>query len=261
MHHTTLDSFGAQATLVTGSGPATYYSLRALERAGAVATERLPFSLRVLAEALLRNEDGVRVTAEHVAALASVDPRKPTAAELPFLPARVLLQDFTGVPAVVDLAAMRQAMHRLGGDPQRINPVIPVDLVVDHSVQIDRFGAEAALAHNAKREFERNGERYAFLRWGQQAFRDFRVVPPASGICHQVNLEHLGRVVQQRQVHGRTVVFPDSLVGTDSHTPMINGLGVVGWGVGGIEAEAVMLGQPLYMLTPAVVGLKLSGQL
>jgi len=261
MHHTTLDSFGAQATLVTGSGPATYYSLRALERAGAVATERLPFSLRVLAEALLRNEDGVRVTAEHVAALASVDPRKPTAAELPFLPARVLLQDFTGVPAVVDLAAMRQAMHRLGGDPQRINPVIPVDLVVDHSVQIDRFGAEAALAHNAKREFERNGERYAFLRWGQQAFRDFRVVPPASGICHQVNLEHLGRVVQQRQVHGRTVVFPDSLVGTDSHTPMINGLGVVGWGVGGIEAEAVMLGQPLYMLTPAVVGFKLSGQL
>ena len=261
MQHKALDSFGARRELATAAGSVSYYSLAALERAGAANVARLPVSLRVLAESLLRNEDGALVTAAHVRALAKADPRHPSSDELPFLPARVLLQDFTGVPAVVDLAAMRQAMHRMGGDPQRINPVIPVDLVVDHSVQIDRFGADGALQFNADREFQRNAERYAFLRWGQQAFSDFRVVPPASGICHQVNLEYLGQVVQRRLVDGRPVAFPDTLVGTDSHTPMINGLGVVGWGVGGIEAEATMLGQPLYMLTPAVVGFKLTGRL
>ncbi len=219
--------------------------------------DTLPYSIRVLLEACLRNVDGFVVTAEDVTALAGWTAESTNPAEIPFKPGRVVLQDFTGVPAVVDLAALRSAMVRLGGDPGKINPLVPCDLVVDHSVQVDRFASIDALSHNVDREFQRNEERYGFLRWGQQAFDNFRVIPPATGIVHQVNLEYLARVVM---VEGG-VAYPDSLVGTDSHTTMINGLGVVGWGVGGIEAEAVMLGQPIYMLTPEVVGFELSGQL
>jgi aconitate hydratase len=243
--------------LSTPSGEVSFHSLPALEAAGLGAVSRLPFSIKVLLEAVLRNCDGYLIQEEDVAALARWGDQGATEQEVAFLPARVLLQDFTGVPAVVDLAALRAAMDRLGGDPKKINPLIPVDLVIDHSVQVDRFGTEAALAFNAEKEFERNRERYEFLKWGQGSFDNFRVVPPATGICHQVNLEHLARVVQVRE----GVAFPDSLVGTDSHTTMINGLGVLGWGVGGIEAEAVMLGQPIYMLTPKVVGVRLSGAL
>ncbi len=221
----------------------------------------MPYSVRVILEAVLRRCDNQTITSQDVTNLASWDAANYVAHELPYKPARVLLQDFTGVPAVVDLAALRSAMHRLGGDPGRINPEIPVDLVIDHSVQVDRFGSLFALFYNAQREFERNRERYEFLRWGQTAFDNFRVVPPATGIVHQVNLEYLARVVQTRPAGDGVVAFPDTLVGTDSHTTMINGLGVVGWGVGGIEAEAVMLGQPIYMLTPQVVGLKLTGEL
>ncbi|HIQ04272.1 MAG TPA: aconitate hydratase AcnA, partial [Anaerolineae bacterium] len=222
---------------------------------------RLPFSIKVLLEAALRQCDGFEITEEDVVSLAQWSAQAPARREMPFKPARVVLQDFTGVPSVVDLAALRSAMRRLGGDPGRINPLIPVDLVIDHSVQVDYFGATYAFLHNAQREFERNRERYAFLRWGQTAFENFRVVPPDTGIIHQVNLEYLAHVVQSRIQDGEMVVFPDSLVGTDSHTTMINGLGVLGWGVGGIEAEAVMLGQPIYMLTPEVVGVKLYGEL
>src|SRR5208282_5133977 len=218
--------------------------------------DRLPVSIKVLLESCLRNCDDFEVTQQDVARLAGWTPAG-EAAEFPFKPARVILQDFTGVPCVVDLASMRAAMKRAGGDPQRINPLVPVDLVIDHSVQVDEFANPYALLNNAKKEFERNGERYEFLKWGQKAFGNFSVVPPATGIVHQVNLEYLAKVVMVKD----GVAFPDSLVGTDSHTTMINGLGVVGWGVGGIEAEACMLGQPIYMVTPQVVGVKLAGQL
>ena len=255
------DVLGARAVLNTGSGHADYYRLHKLEEDGLGMVSRLPFSIKVLLEVLLRECDGYVVTQNDVANLAAWDARSPLPVELPFKPARVIMQDFTGVPAVVDLAAMRSAMARLGGDPQRINPIVPVDLVIDHSVQVDVFGSPVALARNAEIEFERNRERYEFLRWGQQAFANFRVVPPASGIVHQVNLEYMARVVHTRPEGDTILAYPDSLVGTDSHTTMINGLGVVGWGVGGIEAEAVMLGQPIYMLSPEVVGFRLTGQL
>jgi len=242
-------------------GTAILYSLARLEDAGLGAVSRLPVSIRILLESMLRNFDGRLITEDDIRALAAWNPTQPAARELPFRPARVILQDFTGVPAVVDLASMRSAVKRLGGDPARINPLVPVDLVIDHSVQVDVFGDRQALARNAEIEFQRNRERYEFLRWGQQAFRNFRVVPPATGIVHQVNLEFLAKVVVLRERDGGWEVFPDSLVGTDSHTTMINGLGVLGWGVGGIEAEAAMLGQPYYLITPQVVGFKLHGRL
>jgi aconitate hydratase len=257
MGQTNNDSFGASAKFATDSGPLTLYRLDQLEKDGIGSISRLPFSIKVLLEAALRQCNGFQITQEDVAGLANWNPRQTTQREVPFKPARVVLQDFTGVPVVLDLAALREAMARLRGDPKRINPHIPVDLVIDHSVQVDRFGSLLALFYNAEREFERNRERYEFLKWGALAFDNFRVVPPATGIVHQVNLEYLARVVRTRA----GVAFPDSLVGTDSHTTMINGLGVVGWGVGGIEAEAVMLGQPYYMLTPEVVGFKLTGEL
>jgi aconitate hydratase A / 2-methylisocitrate dehydratase len=256
------DSFGARATLATSHGKHTIYRLAALANAGlAPDLERLPYSIKVLLEAVLRNVDGELVTENDVKNLATWNALEPRDVELPYMPARVILQDFTGVPAVVDLASMRRAMKRLGGDPKKIKPLVPVDLVVDHSVQVDAFGSREALAQNAALEFERNGERYEFLRWGQQAFANFRVVPPATGIVHQVNLEFLARGVLARSEDGKSIAFPDTLVGTDSHTTMINGLGVLGWGVGGIEAEAVMLGQPLYMVTPQVTGMRLTGKL
>lgn len=256
-----VDRFGASTVLEVDGGSVVMYRLSRLEELGLVSLSRLPFSIRILLEAALRQCDGFQITEEDVLSLARWEPQQATGREIPFKPARVLLQDFTGVPAVVDLAALRSAMHRLGGDPRRINPLIPVDLVIDHSVQVDYFGAAYALSRNVHREFKRNRERYEFLRWGQQAFDNFRVIPPATGIVHQVNLEYLAKVVQTRDQDGETVAFPDTLVGTDSHTTMINGLGVLGWGVGGIEAEAVMLGQPIYMLVPEVVGFKLYGQL
>lgn len=252
--------FGARDVLQTPSGPVEIYRLDRLERAGLGAIDRLPFSIRILLEQALRQCDNFRVTESDVGVIAGWTPR-PVEREIPFLPARVLLQDFTGVPSVADLAAMRSALHRMGGDPAKINPLNPVDLVVDHSVQVDAYGSAAARLINAEREFERNRERYAFLRWAQQAFDNFRVVPPDTGIVHQVNLEYLATVVGTRTADGRTVAFPDTLVGTDSHTTMINGLGVLGWGVGGIEAEATMLGQPAYMLLPEVVGFRLTGAL
>jgi aconitate hydratase len=256
------DSFGARATFDSGSGKAVLYRLAALEKAGlAKNLARLPFSIRVLLEAVLRNVDGELVSADDVKRLAAWDAKAPLDVELPYMPARVILQDFTGVPAVVDLASMRAAVKRLGKDPRRINPLVPVDLVVDHSVQVDVFASKEALQKNAELEFDRNRERYEFLRWGQKAFQNFRVVPPATGIVHQVNLEFLAKGVLTKPEDGAVVAFPDTLVGTDSHTTMINGLGVLGWGVGGIEAEAVMLGQPLYMVTPQVVGFRLTGQL
>ena len=256
------DAFSARSTLDTGFGRATIYRLDALRKAGvAPGLERLPFSIKVLLEAVLRSVDGELVTADDVRNLAGWNAKAPRDVELPFMPARVILQDFTGVPAVVDLASMRAAVKRLGGDPKRINPLVPVDLVVDHSVQVDVFGSREALAKNAEIEFRRNRERYEFLRWGQRAFSSFRVVPPATGIVHQVNLEYLAKGVLLKSAGGETVALPDTLVGTDSHTTMINGLGVLGWGVGGIEAEAAMLGQPLYMVTPQVVGFRLAGKL
>ncbi len=256
------DPFGAASLMTTASGTVRIYRLPRLAETGVADVARLPFSIRVLLESLLRNLDGFVVTADDVNRLAQYDPKTPSTAELPFKPGRVVLQDFTGVPTVVDLAAMRAAVKSLGGDPRRINPQVPCDLVIDHSVQVDAFGSPNALAINKEKEFERNRERYEFLKWGQQAFSNFRVVPPATGIIHQVNLECLASLVLTRDdSSGQPVALPDSLVGTDSHTTMINGLGVVGWGVGGIEAEAVMLGQPLYMLTPQVVGFRLSGTL
>ena len=251
------NAFGARSTLATSGGDIAYYSLPKLAEAGLGDIGRLPYSIRVLLEALLRNVDGFIVNEEDVANLAKWDAKNVAAVELPFKPGRVVLQDFTGVPAVVDLAALRAAMVRMGGDPKKINPLVQCDLVVDHSVQVDQFASDSALQFNVDKEFERNQERYQFLRWGQQAFNNFRVVPPATGIVHQVNLEYLANVVLTKD----GVAYPDSLVGTDSHTTMINGLGVVGWGVGGIEAEAVMLGQPIYMLTPEVVGFRLDGHL
>ena len=256
------DSFAARSTLDTGLGRAVVYRLSALaERGVAPGLDRLPFSIRVLLESVLRNLDGELVTEDDVKRLASWNATAVKDVELPFVPARVILQDFTGVPAVVDLASMRAAVKRLGHDPARINPLVPVDLVVDHSVQVDVFGSRDAAAKNAEIEFSRNGERYEFLRWGQKAFRNFRVVPPATGIVHQVNLEFLAKGVLLQERDGESVAMPDTLVGTDSHTTMINGLGVLGWGVGGIEAEAAMLGQPLYMVTPQVVGFRLVGKL
>jgi len=255
------DPFHARDTFDTGSGTAAIYRLAALEDAGLCRIASLPYSIRILLEAVLRACDGRTVTEEDVRRLAGWKPSGGEPVEVPFKPARVILQDFTGVPAVVDLAAMRSAMDRLGGDPAKINPLIPVDLVIDHSVQVDRFGSPDALAANVELEFRRNAERYALLRWAQRAFHNFRVVPPSVGIVHQVNLEYLAKGVFLREDEAGPVALPDTLVGTDSHTTMINGLGVLGWGVGGIEAEAVMLGQPLYMLAPEVVGFELQGEL
>jgi aconitate hydratase A / 2-methylisocitrate dehydratase len=255
------DPFKARDSFNTGSGTAGIYRLERLEKAGLGAMSKLPFSIRVLLEAVLRNCDGYLVTENDVRALAAYNPASPAKAEIPFKPARVVLQDFTGVPCVVDLAAMRAAMKRLGGDPKKINPLIPVDLVIDHSVQVDYFGSPDALEKNVEIEFQRNRERYEFLRWGQKSLANFRAVPPNVGIVHQVNLEFLAKVVFLGKDQQGPVAFPDSLVGTDSHTTMINGLGVVGWGVGGIEAEAAMLGQPLYMLMPEVIGFELTGEL
>lgn len=257
----TKNSMGARAKFNTGHGEAYIYRLDKLEKDGLGRISRLPFSIKVLLEAVLREVDGYIVSEEDVQNLAAWKPTGADADEIPFKPARVILQDFTGVPAVVDLAAMRSAMARMGGDPQKINPVVPVNLVIDHSVQVDVFGQSIALERNAEIEFDRNRERYEFLRWGQKAFANFSVVPPASGIVHQVNLEYIAKGVWTRPEADGIVAYPDSLVGTDSHTTMINGLGIVGWGVGGIEAEAVMLGQPIYMLTPDVVGFKLTGKL
>jgi aconitate hydratase len=253
------DSFGARATLEVSGREYEIHRLDALQEKFDVA--RLPYSLKVLLENALRLEDGESVTAEDVETIATWDAKVEPSDEIPFQPARVLMQDFTGVPAIVDLAAMRDAMEELGSEPSRINPLVPVDLIIDHSVQVDAFGNARAFDINADRDYERNEERYAFLRWGQQAFDNFRVVPPATGICHQVNLEYLGQVVFSHERNGTTQAYPDSLVGTDSHTTMINGLGVLGWGVGGIEAEAAMLGQPISMLLPQVLGFRLEGEL
>ncbi len=259
--HLSFDPFGARDTFETSQGKVGIYRITRLAEQGLGDVDRLPYSLRVLLESVLRNCDGYQVTEADVKNLAAWNAPNPAQVEIPFKPARVVLQDFTGVPAVVDLAAMRAGMKRLGGDPKKINPLIPVDLVIDHSVQVDRFGTPDALEFNNKIEFERNRERYEFLRWGQKAFDNFRVVPPNIGIVHQVNLEYLAKGVFLRSDQKGPVGVPDTLVGTDSHTTMINGLGVVGWGVGGIEAEAVMLGQPLYMLMPEVVGFVLTGEL
>jgi aconitate hydratase len=258
---TTLNSFGARTTLVSGRDTVEYVSLPALERAGFPQVSRLPYSLRILLENLLRNEDGRFVKADDISTLASWDPRAGAEKEIAFTPARVLLQDFTGVPAVVDLATMRDGIVALGGDPRKVNPLQSVELVIDHSVQVDYFGQKDAFDLNGRLEYQRNRERYVFLRWGQNAFSNFRVVPPETGIVHQVNLEYLARVVCKEMRGGVLQAFPDTLVGTDSHTTMVNGLGVVGWGVGGIEAEAAMLGQPISMLIPEVLGVRLVGDL
>jgi len=252
-----MDSFGARRAFRVGGNQHEIFALGALERAG-LPIARLPISLRILLENLLRREDGRSVSAADIEALARWEPEAEPSREIAFLPARVVLQDFTGVPCVVDLAAMRDAMAALGGSPARINPLQPVELVIDHSVQVDAFGSRDAFARNVELEFQRNRERYAFLRWGQNAFQNLAVVPPGTGIVHQVNLEYLARVVFVDPA-GRA--YPDTLVGTDSHTTMVNGLGVLGWGVGGIEAEAAMLGQPVSMLVPRVVGVRLEGEL
>jgi aconitate hydratase len=254
------NSFNAAATLTSGAQTVEYFNLNALE---GVNLARLPFSLRILLENLLRHEDGKTVTADDIRFLSTWDPKAEPSREIAYMPARVLMQDFTGVPAVVDLAAMRDAMRALGGDPEKINPLQPAELVIDHSVQVDEWGTVNAYDLNAALEFQRNRERYAFLKWGQTAFRNFSAVPPGMGICHQVNLEYLARVVftTQPDADGKVTAYPDTLVGTDSHTTMVNGLGVLGWGVGGIEAEAAMLGQPVSMLVPQVVGFRLTGKL
>ena len=254
-HVTHPDSFGARDTLEIGGRSLEIFRLDALP--AELDVGRLPYSLKILLENLLRGEDGQAVTGEHIRALAAWDPTAESTREIAFTPSRVLMQDFTGVPAIVDLAALRDAMAHLGGDPAQINPLVPVELVIDHSIQVDVFAQRLAFERNAELEFERNRERYAFLRWGQEAFENFSVVPPNTGICHQVNLEYLAQVVHERDGWA----FPDTLVGTDSHTTMINGLGVLGWGVGGIEAEAAMLGQPVSMLIPQVVGFRLIGEL
>jgi aconitate hydratase len=257
----TLNSFGARTEIRVGGQPVQIYSLPALEQAGFSRVSRLPYSMKILLENLLRREDNAFVKADDIRAIAQWDAVAHAEHEISFMPARVLLQDFTGVPCVVDLAAMRDAIISLGGNPDRVNPLQPVELVIDHSVQVDYFARADAFALNAELEFSRNRERYAFLRWGQRAFRNFDVVPPDTGIVHQVNLEYLARVVFSETVDGTTVAYPDTLVGTDSHTTMVNGLGVVGWGVGGIEAEAAMLGQPISMLVPRVLGVRLTGAL
>lgn len=257
----TMDPFGAAKQLKTPLGELTAYDPGALQAQHIGHVEKLPYSIKVLLEAVLRNLDGFAITEDHVRSIANYNAKDVGELEIPFTPGRVVLQDFTGVPAVVDLAALRSAMQRLGGDTRKVNPLVPCDLVIDHSVQVDAFGSDQALQINASKEFERNRERYQFLKWGQSSFDNFRAVPPATGIVHQVNLEYLASCVLRRDRDGKTEVYPDSLVGTDSHTTMINGLGVLGWGVGGIEAEAVMLGQPIYMLLPEVVGFKLTGKL
>src|SRR5712692_8554772 len=254
-----VNSFGARTSLKIGDRSAQIYSLPTLEAAGFPEIARLPYSMKILLENLLRHEDGRFVKAADIEALARWNLKSTAQREISFAPARVLLQDFTGVPAVVDLAAMRDGIARLGGDPDRVNPVQPVELVIDHSVQVDYFAQPNAFQLNAELEFSRNQERYAFLRWGQNAFRNFRVVPPDTGIVNQVNLEYLARVVVSDESGGTSLAYPDTLVGTDSHTTMVNGLGVVGWGVGGIEAEAAMLGQPISMLVPPVLGFRLVG--
>lgn len=256
-----LNTFNTRGTFDTGSGQAIIYRLNQLTAQGIGKIEHMPFSMKIMLENALRNLDGKEVREKDVQNLANWDGSKYTPVEIPFKPARVILQDFTGVPCVVDLAALRSAMVRLGGDPAKINPVVPVDLVIDHSVQVDVFARSDALMMNSIYEFERNQERYEFLHWGQKVFDNFKVVPPATGIVHQVNLEYLAKVVQLYDEDGSKVALPDTLVGTDSHTTMINGLGVLGWGVGGIEAEAAMLGQPIYMVMPEVVGFKLTGKL
>ncbi|HEX9487693.1 MAG TPA: aconitase family protein, partial [Gemmatimonadales bacterium] len=268
---TTANSFGARAPLKTAGGTFEIFRLDALEQRG-LAVARLPYSLRILLENLLRREDGRTVAPAEIERLARWDPKKPPEDEIAFMPARVLMQDFTGVPAVVDLAALRDAMQQMGGDPKQVNPLLPAELVIDHSVIVDEFGTPTAFQVNADLEFQRNRERYALLRWAQRTFQGFRVVPPDTGIVHQVNLEYLARVVFTTEGPSQDAkspsregsmpqAYPDTLVGTDSHTTMINGLGVVGWGVGGIEAEACMLGQPISMLLPEVVGFKLTGRL
>ncbi len=259
---TSNDSFKSRRTLQVGDKSYIYYSIPEAEKNGLEGASRLPFSTRVLLENLLRFEDERTVKRDDIVGIIDwLDNKGKVEKEIAFRPARVLMQDFTGVPGVVDLAAMRDAMTRLGGDPQKINPLVPVDLVIDHSVIVDEFGTARAYHDNVEKEYERNGERYRFLRWGQDAFDNFRVVPPGTGICHQVNLEYLSQTVWTRTENGETVAYPDSLVGTDSHTTMVNGLSVLGWGVGGIEAEAAMLGQPLSMLIPEVIGFKLTGKL
>ncbi len=256
-----MDSLKTRRTLKVKDASYDYFSLEAAEQAGLGDLARLPFSLKVLLENLLRFEDGGSVTVEDIEAMGAWLKDRRSDREIAYRPARVLMQDFTGVPAVVDLAAMREAMEQLGGDARKINPLSPVDLVIDHSVMVDEFGGPKSFEHNVEREFERNGERYAFLRWGQSAFDNFRVVPPGTGICHQVNVEYLAQVVWTKKEDGKTLAYPDTLVGTDSHTTMVNGLAVLGWGVGGIEAEAAMLGQPVSMLIPEVIGFKLTGKL
>ncbi|HEV7255022.1 MAG TPA: aconitate hydratase AcnA [Mesorhizobium sp.] len=257
-----LDSFNCRRTLDVAGKTYTYFDLREAEKNGLEGASRLPFSMRVLLENLLRHEDGRTVTKEAISAVAGwLEDRGLKGVEIAYRPARVLMQDFTGVPAVVDLAAMRDGIEALGGDPEKINPLVPVDLVIDHSVIVDEFGTPLAFARNVELEYQRNEERYKFLKWGQQAFRNFRVVPPGTGICHQVNLEYLAQTVWTREEEGETFAFPDTCVGTDSHTTMVNGLGVLAWGVGGIEAEAAMLGQPVSMLLPEVIGFRLTGAL
>jgi aconitate hydratase len=252
------DSFKARTTLKVGAQQYDILSLAALESHN---VDRLPFSLKVLLENLLRFEDGVNVTKADIEALLKWEPKALPSHEIAFTPARVIMQDFTGVPCIVDLAAMREAIVKLGGDPQKVNPLAPAELVIDHSVQVDEYGAANSLQHNNEIEFQRNGERYMFLRWGQTAFSNFKVVPPNTGIVHQVNIERLARVIFSDESGAKKAAYPDTLVGTDSHTTMVNGLGVLGWGVGGIEAEAAMLGQPVTMLIPQVIGFKLTGAL
>ena len=268
---TSLDSFKSRKSITAGGKTYAYYSLKTAEKNGLAGISKLPFSMKVLLENLLRHEDGRSVKKDDIKAVAHwLRDKGAEEREIAFRPARVLMQDFTGVPAVVDLAAMRDAMVALGGDPKKINPLVPVDLVIDHSVIVDEFGNARAFKHNVVREYERNGERYVFLRWGQKAFNNFAVVPPGTGICHQVNLEYLSQTVwtgtemvtdpKTKKTKPVEVAYPDTLVGTDSHTTMVNGLSALGWGVGGIEAEAAMLGQPQSMLLPEVMGFKLTGK-
>src|SRR5882672_565712 len=257
----TLNSFDTRTEIRVDGQAVQIYSLPALDKSGFPGVSRLPYSMKILLENLLRREDNAFVKADDIRALAQWQAAGTSEKEISFMPARVLLQDFTGVPCVVDLAAMRDAIISLGGNPDRVNPLQPVELVIDHSVQVDYFGQANAFALNAELEFSRDKERYAFLRWGQRAFRNFDVVPPDTGIVHQVNIEHLARVIFAEKVDGKTIAYPDTVFGTDSHTTMVNGLGVVGWGVGGIEAEAAMLGQPSSMLIPQVLGVRLTGAL
>ncbi len=256
-----LDTFNCRKTMQVEGTTYTYFDLKEAEENGLVGAHKLPYSLKVLLENLLRFEDGRSVTEDDIRAVVQwLDDKGSAGKEIAYRPARVLMQDFTGVPAVVDLAAMRDATKNLGGETSAINPQVPVDLVIDHSVMVDYFGGEGAFEKNVEREYERNGERYTFLKWGQQAFDNFRVVPPGTGICHQVNLEYLAQTVWTRKEGDVTYAYPDTLVGTDSHTTMVNGLSVLGWGVGGIEAEAAMLGQPITMLIPEVIGFRLEGR-